>query len=131
MADTRAYSPMSVQVGFVFGFLTSYSLAAVTLSYTAPNREAVSLREAAPLFPRQAQILQDAPTIPASQAPSGPDRSATMPDGPTHQEYLDTKLEVITAQTDAKFERVLGEMRAANAAVIGRFDTLDVKVEAA
>lgn len=53
-----------------------------------------------------------------------------MTDDPT-RELIDAKLQVISAQTDAKFERVLGEMRTANAEVIGRFDTLGVQVEAA
>ncbi len=49
---------------------------------------------------------------------------------PTH-EGIDLKLQVLSAQTDAKFERVLGEMRTANAEIIGHFNTLGVQVDAA
>jgi hypothetical protein len=73
-------------------------------------------------------ITSDA--IRVSDSPSRPDRTTGMSDTPTHRE-IDARLEVISAQTDAKFERVLGEMRATNATLAGRFNTIEVKVDAA
>jgi hypothetical protein len=52
-----------------------------------------------------------------------------MSDTPTREEIA-ANLNVISAQTDAKFERVLGEIRTLNAQVIGRFDTLGAEVAA-
>jgi len=81
---------------------------------------------------RQAQNLHTNSPIPRPGAANAPSEAATveatMAD-PTREE-IDSKLDVIAAQTDAKFERVLGEMRTANAQIIGRFDTLGVQVEA-
>lgn len=54
-----------------------------------------------------------------------------MTDGPTREE-IDAKLQVLSAQTDAKFERVLGEMRTANATInatiLGKLETFGVQV---
>jgi len=47
---------------------------------------------------------------------------------PTREE-IDAKLDVISAQTDAKFERVLGEMRTANAEIIGKLSVIGSQVE--
>lgn len=52
-----------------------------------------------------------------------------MSDTPTHRE-MEAKLETVGAQTDVKFERMLGELKEMNARVLGHFDTLEVKMEA-
>ena len=65
----------------------------------------------------------------ASSAQFAVQRASPMTDGPTREE-VELRLDVIAAQTDAKFERVLGEMRNANTAVIGHLNVLGTQLDA-
>jgi hypothetical protein len=136
-----------MKVGFIsqaatFGALSTIPYAVTAMSATVATQISMqpqSVPQAGtptpmqPMAPREENVVLPAAAADVVAASNQPFKSGTEVDmsDPVSREELTAKLDVISAQTDAKFERVLGEMRTASAQLLGRMDTLSAEVGAA
>jgi len=96
--------------------------------FTIPPHQAIGIQGVGPEFFSGLNFIDPGKTVASAIIePPKPDKRSTMSD-PTREEIA-AKLDVISAQTDAKFERVLGEMRTANAEIIGQLTMLGAQVQ--